>query len=207
MPNLNAVNVGHNKYCGPAVLSILTGKSTDECARVISSINGKYNIEGVQLKDLLEAASRLGFDADPVAAGTSLFGTLVRLSTRDGIYIVTVPKHFVAIEVDKGQVYFCDNHTKEPMPAASSARLQQAVLAVHKVTKRREPILLTSKKIPVLSKRENGEIVLRVNEHFTYDIEKYNRAVSAVVLPFKDKTEYDEFIKDLEKMNEIALGE
>ena len=53
MTNLKAVNVGMNKYCGPAVLSILTGKSTDECARVISSINGSYNVAGVQLNDLL----------------------------------------------------------------------------------------------------------------------------------------------------------
>lgn len=37
---MNEVKFGMNKYCGPAVLFILTGKDTDECASVISAVNG-----------------------------------------------------------------------------------------------------------------------------------------------------------------------
>jgi len=138
MTNLKTVNVGMNKYCGPAVLSILTGKSTDECARVISNINGKYNVTGVQLNDLLLAASRLGFDCIPATKANTLYGTLIRLVNEDGMYIITVPNHFVTIEVVDKKIYFCDNHTKEPIPAASSARLGQQVLAAQKVIKRAE---------------------------------------------------------------------
>lgn len=147
MTNLNAVNIGMNKYCGPAVLSILTGKSTDDCARVISSINGKYTIEGVKTQDLLEAANRMGFDTLSGFAGGSLYATLVRYSNNDGMYIFTLPNHYVCIEVKEKKIYFCDNHTKEPMPAASSARLLQKVLAVHKVMAR-EPLPPAPKPIP-----------------------------------------------------------
>jgi len=139
--NLNAANIGMNKFCGPAVLSILTGKSTDECARVISSINGQYRVEGVLLTDLLRAADKLGFDQIPRAAAGSLYGTLVMHSNNDGMYIFTLPNHYVCIEVNNKKIYFCDNHTKEPMPAASSARLLQKVLSVHQLTKRPETVI------------------------------------------------------------------
>lgn len=145
MTRLNAVNIGMNKFCGPAVLSILTGKSTDECARVISSINGQYRVEGVQLNDLLRAADKLGFDQKAYPASSSLYVALTRLVNDDGMYIVTLPNHFVAIEVSEKRIYFCDNHTKEPMPAASSARMLQKVMAVHKVIRRKEPELISEK--------------------------------------------------------------
>lgn len=138
--NLKTV-VGMNKFCGPAVLSILTGKSTDECAAVISRINGQYQVRGVLLNDLLLAAERLGFDSKAVDSAGSLFGTIVRLVHNDGMYIVMVPSHFVTIEVKDKKAFFCDNHTKEPIPAASSARLGQKVISVYKVTKRPEIVL------------------------------------------------------------------
>lgn len=140
MTNLKAVNVGMNKFCGPAVLSILTGKSTDECARVISKINGHYVIQGVQLNDLLKAADKLGYDYHPAIAGNSLYGTIIRLAHEDGMYIVTIPNHFIVIEVVDRKAFFCDNHTKEPIPASSSARLGQSVVAAHKVYRREAPL-------------------------------------------------------------------
>jgi hypothetical protein len=139
--NLNAVNIGMNKYCGPAVLSILTGKSTDECARVISSINGQYRVEGVLLSHLLRAADRLGFDNQAIQPGATLFGTLTRLANNEGMYIVSLSDHFAAVEVKDRKIYFCDNHTKMPMPAASSARMMQKCLAVNKVFKRPEVVI------------------------------------------------------------------
>ena len=137
MTNLKAVNVGQNRFCGPAVLSILTGKSTDECAKVISRINGKYNITGVELIHLEIAAERLGFKTTRIlntGSGT-LYGALRAIATADGMYIVTITGHFVSVEVKEKKIYFCDNHTKEPIPASSSARLSQQVLAVTKVEK------------------------------------------------------------------------
>jgi hypothetical protein len=139
MTTLKAVNLGHNKFCGPAVLSILTGKSTDECAYVIGKINGQYNVTGVQLNDLLRAADKLGFDQIFIEPGGSLYSTIVRNIQKDGMYIVTLPRHFVCIEIKDKQAYFCDNHTKEPIPAASSARLGMKVVSIHKVIERPKP--------------------------------------------------------------------
>lgn len=139
--NLKSVNIGMNKYCGPAVLSILTGRNTDDCAYTISQINGQYSVAGVMLPDLLKAADRLGFTNIPIAgtAGFSLFRALISIAPADGMYIVTIRGHFVVIEVLDSKLYFCDNHTKEPIPAASSARLSMEVVAVNKVFKKPEP--------------------------------------------------------------------
>ncbi len=139
MTNLKTVNQGFNKFCGPAVLSILTGKSTDECAYAITKINGDYNIKGVQLSDLLKAADKLGYTHESLYANGSLFSTLISIVNNDGLYIVTIPKHFVCIEVKDKKIYFCDNHTKEPIPAASSARLSVPVVAINKVFKKPLP--------------------------------------------------------------------
>jgi hypothetical protein len=137
MPNLKAVEFGFNKFCGPSVLSILTGRSTDECARVISKINGHYNVTGVLLSDLLKAANKLGYQtADMGYSGSSLFMVLHRIAPYGNAqYIVTLQNHFVCIEVADGKMYFCDNHTKEPIPAASSARLSTQVVNIHRVVR------------------------------------------------------------------------
>lgn len=140
MTNLNKANIGMNRYCGPAVLSILTGKSTDECASVISRINKQYPVQTVELTDLLKAADKMGFDCIPASIGSTLYGTIVRLAMEsDGMYIITIPNHFVCVEIVKRKAYFCDNHTREAIPAASSARLGQPVLFANKVTRRIEP--------------------------------------------------------------------
>lgn len=196
--NMNSVTIGQNKYCGPAVLSILTGKSTDECARVIGSINGKYTIEGVELGHLLQAAERLGFDSERVQPAATLFGSLIRLVNNDGVFIVAVAKHFVAIEVNERKIYFCDNHTKEPMPAASSARLQQPVHTIYKVIKRREPMLVSSK---IVAKKtltmDEGYCTVVISEHITYDIEKYNKVNTVGFVRFNTEENYNEFLKGL----------
>jgi hypothetical protein len=139
MTNLKEVNFGQNKFCGPAVLSILTGKSTDECADVISQINGKYIITGVFTTDLIKAATKLGFTANQVSVDGSLYRVLTGLVHSDGIYLVVLPKHFVCVEVSDKKIYFCDNHTKMPIPAASSSRLGMGVESVYKVVETPKP--------------------------------------------------------------------
>lgn len=139
MTELKPVNFGVNEYCGPSVLSVLTGKSTDECAAVISSITGRTQIKAVNTQDLVLALERLRFDVEkrPLVA-RSLFGVLSNLSRYDGLYIVFVPKHVVAIRVENKEVFICDNHTKSPINAKSSARLTQPVDLIYKVTSRGE---------------------------------------------------------------------
>lgn len=133
---MNKVKQGQNQYCVPAVISILTGKDTDECARAISRVTGSSRVEGVAYTDTLEVLKRLGMQvtSEPQASDQSLFSSMHYLSRIDGMYIVGVPGHVVAIEVKEHKVYLCDNHTKEPISGAASARLGQRVDKVYKVS-------------------------------------------------------------------------
>lgn len=179
MTNLKSANIGLNKYCGPAVLAILTGKSTDECAAVISKVSKQYLISGVQLNHLLEAADKLGFSNEKVDVHGSLYRQLVTISRSDGFYIITVPNHFVVIEVKDKKIYFCDNHTKEPISASASARLMQAVVACHKVSKRSdykepEPVRIISEKLEVSHTEANEILYIKIDRNRTYNYPELN---------------------------------
>jgi len=138
--NLKEVNFGLNQYCGPAVLSALTGESTDRCAAVISAVSGRQVIKAVEIAHLKEALKRLKFDVTETNfAGQMLYGVLYRMHTFDGLYLVFVPHHVIAIEVKGTEIYICDNHTKTPMDIKQSARLSQKVERVLKVSRKEEP--------------------------------------------------------------------
>lgn len=134
---MDEVRMGFNKYCGPAALSILTGRNTDECAQAISSVNGTYKITGVTISDLTAAGDKLGlrFKYYPAAQGRSLFfiASMI-LSKEDGMYLVLIPKHYVVVEVKDGVIQLCDNHTKTPINLQNSARLHQKVEQLYKVS-------------------------------------------------------------------------
>jgi hypothetical protein len=137
MPNLKAVEFGFNRYCGPSVLSILTGRSTDDCANAIAEVTGTYSVTAVYTKDLLEAARRMGFKSTNMGlTEISMYRALVSIAPRgNGLYIVSTETHYVCIEVENGNISFCDNHTREPIPAASSARLMTPIVSVYRVDK------------------------------------------------------------------------
>ncbi len=62
---LNPVNNGtakahRNRYCGPAVISALTGMTTAEAARLLRHVTGKRSITGVYTRHLLQALKMCG---------------------------------------------------------------------------------------------------------------------------------------------------
>jgi hypothetical protein len=141
--NLKDINFGINTFCGPSVMSALTGKSTDECAAVISAVSGRQEIRAVSTAHLIEAFKRLRFDMIEVnRIGYSLYSNLMALSRNEGMYIVMVPKHVVAVEVIDGHIFLVDNHSKQPLDASASARLSQKCEAVYKITERPQPKFL-----------------------------------------------------------------
>lgn len=148
---MDAVKQGNNKYCGPAVLSIITGKSTDECASILAKIQNRIDVREVSISDMKEACKKLRYSMDLVelTENSSLFFTFHRLYNQAGLYMLFVKKHVVAIEVtsDK-QIFICDNHTKEPINASNSSRLGQKCLGVYRVTAK-APIELLSETIEV----------------------------------------------------------
>lgn len=137
MTQLNEV-FGLNPYCGPGVLSALTGKSTDHCAAVISAVSGAKIIKAVNMAHILEAAKRLGFEVQEIKPlGRTVYGTITGLSisgARDTRYIFSLPKHVVAVEITANrEIYVIDNQSKKAVTAGNSARLSQNVLNVYQL--------------------------------------------------------------------------
>ena len=54
-----------NRYCGPAAISIISGISTGEAAKLLRYIAGDRAIRGVWLRDLEMALQDLGYDLLP----------------------------------------------------------------------------------------------------------------------------------------------
>lgn len=145
MTNLKEINFGLNQYCGPAVLSALTGESTDRCAAVISAVSGKREIKAVNREHLKEALKRLRFTvSETLFGGQTLYGTLFRMISSPGLYVVCVPHHVVAVEVIDEQIYICDNHCKTPLDIKQSARLMQKVECVWKVERKSASVFVRS---------------------------------------------------------------
>jgi len=142
MTNLKEINFGLNQFCGPAVMSALTGKSTDECASVIMSITGNTEVRAVNIDSLIKAFKMLRFDMNEInTMASTLYGNLSALSDKPGMYIVVVPKHVVAVEVTEDKhLYLVDNHSKSPLAAESSARLSQKCDAIYQITEKPQPI-------------------------------------------------------------------
>ena len=200
MTELKPINFGINKFCVPAVMSALTGRSTDECAAVITSINGKQEIKAVNVPDIIKAFKKLRFDiVEESVPARTLYGVLSSLSSKDGNYLILVPKHIVAIRVENNQIQLIDNASKEPLDASASARLTQSVDKVFKITERASPVL-----------KENTIYVQKDKYLDRLEIKRVSRYINP-----EDDVEYSlgyirfngesELIKILDALNEQAM--
>lgn len=132
------VNLGQNIYCGPAVLSIFTGCTTDDCAEEIMKIDGSFKVKGVYPDTLMKAGNVMGleFEEIPSFQGRSIFwagSVLIKMPPTQ--YLITIPKHYIVVEVRDKSLYICDNHTKTEIELQNSSRLSQKIERVWKVTK------------------------------------------------------------------------
>lgn len=135
---MNSIEFGNNRYCGPSVMSAILGITTDEAEAVIQSVTGqKRNVTAVYENDLRKAFESLNYKTEAIeASSNTVFGCLFRMRlSQSGMFVFTVPGHFIAIEINGGHMYICDNHSKEPIRAVNSARLSQKVVKIFKVIK------------------------------------------------------------------------
>ena len=122
---LHSLNRGprDNRYCGPAVISFLTGVNTSEAARWIRTVSGQRAVYGTYQRDLLTALGRYaGIKARRVAgfAGKTLNQTFQGLDRPEGtVYLVTTTGHFQLVTDRRyacgrvGEVtYFTDERVK-----------------------------------------------------------------------------------------------
>lgn len=129
---METVKFGNNTYCGPSVMSAIAGINTDEAARIISSITGKKRVTGVYEEHLRIAFDLIGFKTEKIqVTANTVFGNLFHLT--NGIYVFTVPGHYIAIEIDGNHRFICDNRTRSPINISASARLSQKVVSIIKV--------------------------------------------------------------------------
>jgi hypothetical protein len=195
MTELKPINFGMNKYCVPAVMSALTGRSTDECAAVITSINGRQEIKAVNVPDIIKAFKKLHFDIEeqPIL-GRTLFGVLSRLAASDGIYLILVPKHIVAIRIENGQVQLVDNASKEPLDASASARLTQQVDKILKITEKPQPVFIDS---TFVTRHDVYGDMIKIYKHNNY-VNKEDDTDSFIgSIVYKDESELRQIIEVL----------
>jgi hypothetical protein len=132
---MNTITFGTNTFCGPSVISAITGLSTDKAAETISRITGRKKVVGVYSHELEKAFHLLDYKTERIPVSSrSVFGMLYVLK-RDGTYVFMVPGHFIAIEINGNDKFICDNHTRTPINISASARLNQKVIGLFRVWK------------------------------------------------------------------------
>lgn len=119
---------GRNSYCGPAALAILTGKTTDDAARVIRSITGRSRVYGVSAFSLVRAAAKMGLTMKHIVDMTAM-PTLKRLTLQqamsqlkaDRVYVVNITGHYIVLRHDgkgwcgRGWLVHDNVHTAKPL--------------------------------------------------------------------------------------------
>lgn len=158
-----------NRYCGPAVLSIFTGATPDDCANEIGKITNNFKVTGVHVPQMVAAGTAMGlqFQEIPSFQGRSIFwaGSVI-IKMQPSMYLVSTKTHYIALEVRENSIFLCDNHTKTEIELQNSSRLSQKIETVHKVTR----ATLWSKPVPIKSEfgcQWNGSMV-SVRQIVTY---------------------------------------
>lgn len=203
---LKPITFGLNTWCGPSVISALTGKSTDECAAAIAAISGSREVKRVSWDHLVKTLEKLRFVATKEKTYSySLFGTLNELAAKAAaLYLIGVPGHVVAVEVtDDNKIFIVDNSAKVPLPAEGSARLTQKVDLVYKLVPKELPKFL--RKEVKVSEKYAKTISIEVID--VYENEEDNVKYSKGYIYFRDEKELTEIYSKLTELLERKANE
>lgn len=109
---------GHNRFCGPAALSIIAGIDTAEAAAVIRHVSRKRSVTGTSHWELLRSLSLLGYKADSAAKVDPLsrktnptLAAWLKSDERDGksLYLIAAGHHWQVVQGRR----FCCGITKD----------------------------------------------------------------------------------------------
>ena len=104
---------GHNRYCGPAALSIIAGVDTAEAAAIIRRVSRKRSVTGTSHGEILRSLALLGFKATSAAKVNPLdrknnptLAAWLGSADRDGtsLYLVAAGYHW---QVVQGRRFCC----------------------------------------------------------------------------------------------------
>jgi hypothetical protein len=109
---------GHNRFCGPAALSIIAGIDTAEAAALIRHVSRKRSVTGTTFGELLCSLALLGFGARSVAKVDPLYpkfnptlAAWLKSEDRDGkaLYLIAAGNHWQVVQGRR----FCCGLTRE----------------------------------------------------------------------------------------------
>jgi hypothetical protein len=104
---------GHNRFCGPAAISIIAGVDTAEAAAVIRHVSRKRSVQGTSNWEVLRSLSLLGFKASSAAKVDPLnlkanptLAAWLKSDERDGqsLYLIAAGHHW---QVVQGRRFCC----------------------------------------------------------------------------------------------------
>jgi len=116
MKNLNIKPVNHgttkadkNRYCGPAVISAITGMTTGEASRLIRHVSGRKAIRGSSVREVTDALTMCGIKSEYKSfgmklgrsTGPTLAGWLkatVKERTADRVFLMIAGWHWQLIQ-------------------------------------------------------------------------------------------------------------
>jgi hypothetical protein len=127
---------GRNSYCGPAVISTLTGMTTDSAAEIVRRRTGQRVVKGMYTRELRDALYSLGITSDvrPVTGKPTLNQWMTHhRENSKSTYLVVVTGHFIVVQ----QSHMIDNHTGTPEWVERSHCFRKRVREVYRLNDRR----------------------------------------------------------------------
>lgn len=95
-------NANDNTFCGPAALSLITGKPVSECTAALRAATGRRAIFGVAYREMMAVLPMLGYIAAPIPIGDkppTLAALLRKLKDRrpEDVYLLSVTDHYLVL--------------------------------------------------------------------------------------------------------------
>lgn len=156
---------GHNRFCGPAALSIIAGVDTAEAAAVIRHVSRKRSVTGTTNWEILRSLALLGFKAtsaakvDPLNRKTNpTLAAWLKSDERDGksLYLIAAGHHWQVVQGRR----FCCGITKDIVSIRDEKVKRRArVTAVFKIEHERK-VALTDV-LPLKPKVKDTEATVR----------------------------------------------
>jgi hypothetical protein len=138
---------GHNRYCGPAALSIITGIDTAEASAVIRHVNKKRSVQGTYDWEIITSLNLLGYHVSSAAKlnplkpkdNPTLAGWL-KSDGRDGktLYLVAAGSHWLVVQ---GRRYCCGKTSEIVSIRDEKVKRRARVTAVYRIDHARKVAL------------------------------------------------------------------
>lgn len=152
---------GHNRFCGPAALSIIAGIDTAEAAAVIRHVSRKRSVTGTTHWEVLRSLNLLGYRADsalkvdPLSRKTNpTLAAWLKSDERDGkaLYLIAAGHHWQVVQGRR----FCCGVTKDIVSIRDDKVKRRArVTAVFKIEQERKVALADV--LPLKAKARNDD--------------------------------------------------